>query len=128
MNFIYLITYDTLLKNITSTDNILHKENISYILVSNYPKMRYYKIWWWCFLKGILPNDIYLSERLFKTDKYCLRKVIQNIKTDKKLLIVTDNMEYIDSIRDLSNIQYCNFGMFEKYIKETNLTNLQPFN
>lgn len=128
MNFIYLVTYDTLLKNITSSDNILHKLNVQYILVSNYPKIRYYKIWLWCFFKGILPNEIYLSNKLFKKDLYSLRKVIENIKTDKKILIVTDTDVEINSIRDIVNIQYCNFAMFEKYLNEVKFSNLEPFN
>lgn len=128
MKFIYLISYETLLKHITTSDNILYKLNVPYILVSNYPKMRYYKIWMWCFFKGILPNEIHLSKKLFKKDLYCLRKYIQTIKTDKKILIVTDNDDDINSIRDIINIQFCDFITFEKYLNDNIISNLEPFN
>ena len=130
MNQTIIITYETLRKNIKSSNHKLLDKDFSYYLVTNCPKKDYMKVWFWCFLNGIIPEKIYMGNKFFKSNVYSIRESVLSLKKEHEhILFVTDFINDIDSIRDnFRNMQYCNFESFVLFLDKQYRINLKPFN
>lgn len=127
MNFKYYITYDTLKKHVSDGDVFLYEKNVEYFLISNYPKLRYYHIWKWCFFRGILPNKIFFGKKLFRKNTYAIRDVLEKVENINEIILVTDYDIDRDSVRDIKHLKICDFQTFKKmYVAELK-NKLQPF-
>lgn len=128
MKIKYFITYDTLKNNISNDDNILFKYKIEYYLISNYPKIRYFKLWKWCFFRGIIPNKFYFGKKIFRKNLYAIKDVIESIENKNEILFITDYDVDIDLLRGIKNLKICNFETFKKIIEIEEKRKIKPFN
>ncbi len=126
MELTIAISYETLCKD-NEYKKVLLNSGISYYLISSHSKIMRSQIWLYCFLNGILPISLYTSPYWFKSDIYSYRSAILKLKTNNKILLVTDDMRDIDSIRDISNISYCGFDAFKLYIEKKKISKIEPF-
>lgn len=125
-----IISYETLKNKFDPKKNILYDYNIDYYLISSGSILSYYKIMWWCFIRGIYPIKIYTGAKLFKKNPYAYRRGILKIQKsipNEIVFFITDDIQDIDSIRDLTNIAKAKFESFELHAKDYFEPNIKPF-
>lgn len=127
---IIVVSYECLYKNYDFLNNFLYDYEIEYYLVTNKSRLNHFKIWWWCFTKGILPIKIFTNNKFKKIDPYSYRNAIIKIKeieNNKFIYFVTDEKDDINSIRDIYGIGVSNFIKFEHNCKKEKKPKFKPF-
>lgn len=126
-----VITYETFIKNIKTFDfKCFQESNIEIYLTTKLPKIKKYKIWFFCISNGIYPKKIFTSSKLFKEDIYSYRDVcifIRKNEIEKHIIFITDDVMDYNIIRDLRNITIQSFYNFNIYVKEQYKKSIKPF-
>lgn len=117
---IYIVEYNTLINNYYYEDNFIYDNDIDYSIVYHCKNniFSYIKIWIWCFVRGILPDNIFLINN---SDNYIgsIKKLFIN-KLDNENInyYVDDDENNRKGIVDLNcGVITCNFKTFKKLIK-----------
>lgn len=125
----YVITYETLLKNLNEVNmKILTESGLNFHVITKEPKNKKIKIWFFCIINGIKINKIFTSKYLSKKCEFSYREAILNIQTNKEhIILIHDDEKDKDLIRDLKNITLQNFETFKLFAEQKRIKAIKPF-